>query len=574
MKIKTKLTLGVGLLFLMILLLSLVSSRYLFELRSDTENVLVDNYRTLEYAKTMLISLEETTDSSLKRFDLTLKDQENNITEIGELDLTQRLRGNFNQYSENYPDETLQFKIRQDIFEIMEMNMRAIKRKSQQAQQTANTAVFWILLTGGSCFTIAFFLLIRLPSTIADPIRKMTESIQQIKAKNYSERVDFQDSEEFSQLAESFNSMAEKLEEYNNSSLAKIMKEKKRVEALIDKMHDPVIGLDENMRILFANEEAKKIMSVSNEELMDRDARELALKNDLLRELIKDLGQGKNLVGPAKPMKIFADGKEGYFEKEIQSLTVTPTGDTIPEIIGFVILLRNVTEYKELDSAKTNFIATVSHEFKTPISSIKMSLQLLENEEIGKLNEEQKNLIASLGDDANRLLKITGELLNVTQVESGNIQITPQSIDLREVIHYAVNATKTQAEQKQISIEIQCPDSLSDVHADMEKTAWVITNLISNAIRYSYEDSTIELIVTEEESQIIFAIKDSGQGIAPQYRGKIFDRYFRVPGTKKEGTGLGLAISKEFMEAQGGQISVESELGVGSIFYLFLKKGK
>jgi signal transduction histidine kinase len=249
-----------------------------------------------------------------------------------------------------------------------------------------------------------------------------------------------------------------------------------------------------------------------------------------------------------------------------------PTGEQSKQLIGHFILLRNVTEFKEMDFAKTNFIATVSHEFKTPISSIKLSLQLLENEGIGKLNEEQKNLVESIKDDANRLLKITGELLNMTQVESGNIQLSILPSDAKEILLYAINATKTQAEQKQIRFELNCPDNISKVHADSEKTAWVLTNLISNAIRYSYDNSTIYLSIKQDADQVQISVKDTGQGIAPQYRDKIFDRYFRVPGTKKEGTGLGLSISKEFIEAQGGQISVDSEFGAGSTFTLILNK--
>jgi NtrC-family two-component system sensor histidine kinase KinB len=111
---------------------------------------------------------------------------------------------------------------------------------------------------------------------------------------------------------------------------------------------------------------------------------------------------------------------------------------------------------------------------------------------------------------------------------------------------------------------------LPKVQADTEKTAWVLTNLISNAIRYSYDNATIFLQIATQNNQVVFMVKDTGQGIAPEYKNKIFDRYFQVPGAKKEGSGLGLAISKEFIEAQNGQLSVESELGAGSTFSVTL----
>ena len=573
MKIKTKLTLGVGLLFVLIILLSLISARYIIDLKKDTENILVANYNSLEYSRNMLSALEEGNEKSASKFDRNLKDQEKNLTEIGEPELTAEIRNNFEAYKQQPEDSKLVSAIRNDIFKLMNMNMQAIQRKSEVAKTTADKAVFWIAIAGTMCFLIAFILLINLPSNIANPIKELTASIKQIAAKNYAERVHFQSHSEFGQLATSFNTMAEKLEEYNNSNLAKLMMEKKRIDTLINNMHDPVIGLDENLRIIFANEEAVKITGLSRQDFVGKLATEVSVRNDLVRTLIKDLVvDGSAATSKQPPMKIFSENREGYFEKETLHISLTPTGETSPMLVGHVIFLRNVTSYKELDFAKTNFIATVSHEFKTPISSIKMSLHLLENEQIGKLNEEQKNLVDSIKDDADRLLKITGELLNMTQVESGNIQLSILPADPKEILQYAMNATKVQADQKQIKFDIDCPAGTSKIQADNEKTAWVLTNLISNAIRYSYDNAVIYLKLEEEVGHVKISVRDTGQGIAPQYREKIFDRYFRVPGTKKEGTGLGLAISKEFMEAQGGQITVESEFGSGSTFVLHLNK--
>jgi PAS domain S-box-containing protein len=573
MRIKTKLTLGVGLLFLLIILLSLVGAKYINELKADSENILVANYNSLEYGRNMLSSLEDGTDNALQKFESNLHKQEGNITEIGEPEVTAEIRDSFNVFRKERQDVALKSNLRKRIYLLMDMNMQAIKRKSEVAALTAEKAVFWIAGTGTLCFLIAFVLLINLPSNIANPIRELTDSIQQIAARNYAERVHFEGHGEFGQLARSFNTMAAKLEEYNNSNLARLMLEKKRIETLINNMHDPVIGLDENMKIVFANDEAIKISGLGQAEIVGKPAQELALRNDLIRSLIKVIVAGTYTIDVKQtPIKIFAENKESYFEKEILEINITPTGETVAKLAGHVIFLRNVTSYKELDFAKTNFIATVSHEFKTPISAIKMSLQLLENEQVGKLNAEQLNLVESIREDANRLLKITGELLNMTQLESGNIQLSILPADPREILSYALNANKTLADQRQIRFEIDCPDHLGKVLVDEEKMAWVLTNLVSNAVRYSYEGSVVYLKIREEASQLSIRVRDTGQGIAPQYREKIFDRYFRVPGTKKEGTGLGLAISKEFMEAQGGRILVESELGAGSTFTLLLKK--
>ena len=575
MKIKTKLTLSVGLLFLMIILLSVVGALYINALKKDTENILDANYSSLEYSKNMLLTLEENTTKSLKEFEVSLLKQEKNLTEIGESEATKNLRKNFTQYTKNQSNFIFQKSIRNEIFKIMDLNMKAIQHKSDLAKKTAEVATLRIALAGAICFLIAFSLLVNLPANIANPIRELTESIKQIAAKNYSRRVNFVNHNEFGELATSFNTMAEKLEEYNDSTLATLMIEKKRIETLINNMHDPVIGLDEKMKIIFVNEEATKTIGLPQAEMLGKFAQDLSLRNDLIRSLIQDITVPMTNIGKekAQTFKIFADNKESYFEKETLNISIVPTGEQIKKTIGYVVILRNITEYKELDFAKTNFISTVSHEFKTPISSIKMSLQLLENEKIGAINQEQKNLIESIKDDANRLLNTTTELLNITQVETGKIQLSIISTEPKTILEYAINANKTQAEQKQIQLKTYYPKDLPMVVADNEKTAWVLTNLISNAIRYSHENSTINLSIIIDDLHVKFVVKDSGQGIAPQYQNKVFDRYFRVPGTKKEGTGLGLAISKEFIEAQNGQIFMESDFGAGSVFTVRLNRG-
>lgn len=572
MKIKYKLISGVGLLFAFIILLAAMSIIYINALKKDTNNILVANYNTLEYSRNMLLALENisTDATAISNFEQNLNKQKLNVTEKGELQATTEIANHFNHLKLNPSNTAIASAIRKDIAELMRLNMEAIEHKSSFANATADNAIFWISLSGSLCFIIAFTLLINLPGNIANPIKELTESIKQIANQNYKERVHFESHNEFGELAKSFNTMAKKLAEYSESKLDKIIKGKKRIEALINNMHDPVIGIDENNKVLFANEEALKISGIKIENFIDKQIQDIAVSNDLIRDLIKDLIDPSLLKTTEKSIKIFADGKESYFEKEIIDINIIPTGEQNAQLIGHVIMLKNITLFKELDLAKTNFISTVSHEFKTPISSIKMSLQLLENVRIGHLNNEQKQLIESIKEDSNRLLKITGELLNLTQIESGNIQLSIKATEAKEIIQYAINATRTQAEQKNIKIELSIPEILPKVQADSEKTTWVLINLISNAIRYSYENSTIALSILQKENKIWFLVKDTGIGISEKYKNKVFERYFRVPGTQKEGTGLGLAISKEFIEAQGGQIQVDSNLGMGSTFYFTL----
>ncbi len=575
MKIKHKLLSGIGLLFSMITLLTIVGSVFIHKLSNETKNILVANYNTIDYARNMLIALNNPslTQKELDFFDINFKKQQQNVTEVGEKELTDKLAVDFGQLTKQPKNTFIIQTIRTDISDIMLLNMQAIQRKSHLAEKTADSAILWIGLLGSTCFLVAFTLLINLPNNIANPINELTRSIRQIASENYSQRVHFEGHNEFGDLAKSFNTMAQKLEEYKASNMEKLLMEKRRTETLINNMREPVIGLDEQHKVLFMNNNALKITGLTLEDVLNRPIQLIAMHNDLIRTLAQELflpnKETQSKEKPA-PIKIYADNKESYFEKELIAIKIIPTGEDVEKLIGNVILLQNITEYKELDFAKTNFIATISHEFKTPISSIKMSVQLLENNQIGLLNEEQKDLVESIKDDSNRLLKITSELLNVTQVESGSIQLNILPTEAQSIVSYAINANKNAAEQKNIELRLALDPSLPPIFVDSEKTAWVITNLISNAIRYSYDNTHIDIQLHPQKDYLKLSVIDTGQGIAPQYLSKIFERYFRIPGTKKEGTGLGLSISKEFIEAQGGHIDVASEFGKGSEFSVLL----
>lgn len=182
-------------------------------------------------------------------------------------------------------------------------------------------------------------------------------------------------------------------------------------------------------------------------------------------------------------------------------------------------MLKNITEFKELDSAKTTFISTISHELKTPISAIMMSLQLLEDKRVGTLNNEQEDLTNSIKENSERLLNITGELLNMTQVESGKLQLKPKITKPIELIEYAIKANRVQAEKFNIQIEVEYPeDKIGKLFIDSEKIAWVLTNLLSNAIRYSPENGHVVIGAHQtDDNYIEMYVQDFGKGIDPRY---------------------------------------------------------
>lgn len=490
MRIQRRITLGIGILFIMILLLGIQSVGYVRQLSRATRTILADNYNSLQYAGEMLRSLNDIGQDSISRHALreNLALQQQNITEISEKETTAALERHVASLSDPVTEAEIRT-VREDLFRIMELNMAAIRAKSAGVEQRADYAMWWLIAVAALCALIAGGILVWFPQSVLRPIDALKKGITQI-----------------------------------------------------------------------ANH---------REDAVGRDAAEVALSNDLLRRLVRGVNDTKK-DADKEPLKIYADNKESYFQVENTPLYITPVGGREQQFVGNLIVLNNVTRFKELDSAKTNFISTVSHEMKTPISSILMSLQLLGDDRLGTLNGEQKQLVTSIKESSDRLLSITGELLNMTQIETGKLKLIPKVTKPIELIDYAVKATQVLAERFCCFVEVDYPEKISKLFVDNEKIAWVITNLLSNAIHHSPERSRIIIGAVQREKAVEIYVQDFGRGIDPRYHKSIFERYFRVPGTKVQGSGLGLAISKEFVEAHGGTISVESEIGRGSRFSILL----
>ncbi|MBC7744127.1 MAG: HAMP domain-containing protein [Flavobacterium sp.] len=566
MRIKLKLRLGLGLLFGLTLIVCIMATYYLNRLSADANAVLKDNYESLQYTHNMADAIDNDRlrldESDIKAFERNLKSQEQNITEVGEAEQTRIIRDEFNQIIERNtnPDQIAQSKleIKKAISKVDVLNMQAIFSKNTIVLNTVKSATLYLLSIATLCLLVGFSFMINFPSYIANPIQKLTEGIKAIANKNYKQRLEFQSNDEFGDLSTAFNTMARKLDDYENSNLAKILFEKSRIETIIDQMSDAIIGLDEKQQIIFINPVASLLLGIPSQKLIGNYAPDMAMHNDLLRTLLTEKEK--------KQLKIYADNKESYFAKDVIEVK------SKEQVIGEVIVLKNVTSFHELDEAKTNFIATISHELKTPIASIKLSLKLLQDQRIGSVNEEQGQLIQNINDDASRLLKITGELLDLAQVETGNIQLSFKAAKPIDIINYAINSVKFQAEQKSIALKVEVDPDLPDVQADIEKTAWVLVNFLSNALRYSSEKSKLIIKITQKDQFVEFSVKDFGNGIEDKYQKHLFERYFQVPtnGEQKSGTGLGLAISKDFIDAQHGEIFVESALGEGSRFGFLL----
>ncbi|MBS1655057.1 MAG: HAMP domain-containing protein, partial [Bacteroidetes bacterium] len=444
-----------------------------------------------------------------------------------------------------------------DLSLIMQLNLSAINQKNKAAQLSAQKAKTIITIMLAVCILIGFTFIFNFPSLIADPIAALRDGIKAVADKNYRQRIRLDREDEFGELANAFNTMAERLDEYEHSNLAKLLFEKQRAETVIQSLKDAGIGLDIKGNILFVNKQAQELLNLKEADIVGKNESEIRKSNDLFRFLTEN--------NNAAPFKIVVDNKENYFTKEL--IDIIQNGKQA----GKLILVKNITSFKELDVAKTNFIATVSHELKTPLASSDFSLKLLEDERTGKLSAEQKELLQNLRQDNQRMLRILSELLDLTQVEAGKIQLTITPVEVKDIMEKALTINMQSAIEKQIIFKQSIDTAAGKLLADADKTIWVLNNFLSNAIRYSPEGSEVLIEAARNKNEIILSVKDEGPGIDPSLHAKIFDRYFKVPGNiNPNSSGLGLAISKEFIEAMGGKIWVESEPGKGSRFIFSL----
>lgn len=553
--VKRKIRLGTLFFFFLLLLSGGIGIYYLVRLKDDAKLILTNNYESLDYCHTMqraLDSIGTDREKYLVVFDSALKKQERNITEPGEQNATVSLREQFQLLSKGEKALISRNKIDEQLQTILAVNMTAIEKKNKIAEATAEKALTYISIISAIIFIVALTFSFNFPSIITGPINDFREAIRQIADKNYKHRVNITSKDEFGQMATAFNAMAERLEYFESSNLNKLIFEKARAEAVINSLKDASIGINRNNTILFANQQALQLLGLKAEDTIGRPVADLSARNDLLRFLIADETN--------KPFKIVVDGKENYYTKEVIEVSQSDTTSK-------VIVLKNITSFKELDVAKTNFIATISHELKTPLASSDFSLKLLEDNRVGQLTAEQKDLVQQLKNDNQRMLRILSELLNMSQVEAGKIQLKMQVVNPKSVVDASIQAVYSAAKEKQITVVQKIDDDLPVIKTDPDKINWVLNNFLTNAIKYSPEESEVMISVEHNNSSISFSVADKGQGIDEQYLGRIFERYFQVPGrSDKKGSGIGLAICKEFIEAMNGKIWVKSRTGEGSVF--------
>lgn len=588
--LKTKIRIILLAAFLAMSLVGVLGSILLDRVADSAIRLMEENKRSVEYVEEMSLALGEALatlsrtglapmDRRIKlvqdfsRFEFYLEYQEKNCKTAEELVFAADLRlgfENFRQASMLGLDEAYTYSqnLRQVLDQLYQFNEARMKKRIDEAYTVSNMITAALVITAFAFFIFAVITMFYFPDYIANPIVRLTQSIKEIANRNYDLRLEVNSTDEFGEMAKAFNEMAEKLAEYEKLNVAKLLVEKSRIETIIRQMNEAIIGLDPRNTVLFANPKALQLLGLREEELVGRSAGAAARGNEALQQVLREIlevsGKGEARTVPAFSM--IQNGHTYYFEKDI--LPIRALGQTGGE--GFVVILKNITEFQERDLAKTHFMATLSHELKTPISAIDMSLGLLSDDRIGPLNEEQQDLAHTIRQNSERLLKMVNEILDMSKIEAGALEVKKEPVAPAEVVEKALESVETFFAEKSLQIEKRLSPLLPVLQADLQKTTAILVNFLTNAIRYSPTGGFIRIEVSREAAGVSFEVSDQGPGIAPEDQEQIFQRYRRLKDDRTKGTGLGLAISKEFVEMQGGRIWVRSQPGQGSTFGFLL----
>ncbi|GAB3584973.1 sensor histidine kinase [Hymenobacter daeguensis] len=438
-------------------------------------------------------------------------------------------------------------------------------------QHDFNLARTTVLAFLGAGTAVGITMMVRLPRIVVRPLRRLTVDMERVAGPGPATRVAVGRRDEVGTIAAAVNRVLSQAQDERRLTLAELFTERNRMESLVKSLDEGLLLLDEQRTIVLANPVACDLLGLPAKDLLGKTADAVAATSELLRDLLVPLAEA-NLAGDAVPDPVFTFPHKGdapHYQLSISPIeSVGPANKRLPA--GHIFCLRNVSDFKKLDEVKSTFLATISHELKTPLASIKLSLMLLQNPRT--TDAERQTLAAGIGEETQRLLQMVGQLIEVSRLDAGaGIKLALQPVRLAEVIGYASQTVQPQLQDKEIRLDVLLPDTLPAAHGDVEKTTWVLINLLSNAIRYSPPGAPLVIRAMQWGEMVRVSVEDAGPGIPAEFHKRIFQRFAGVPGQGGQGSsGLGLSISREFIDAQGGQLWVESQPGTGSRFLFTL----
>jgi signal transduction histidine kinase len=600
--LRQKLSLGFGGLLLIILIIGIQSISHLTQLGQSIDVILRENYRSVIACQEMEESLERTESGILfvllgekekgaeliqkneAAFEKALQAELNNITLPEEGRKAHHLQDLFKRYQatlhemqgtgtpihqkqDTYFSKLLPLfvQIKETADEILQMNQKNMSDANNLARRSAASArrQMYILLLAGMLVAVGFVLFTG--RWILRPINRLIRSAEEIKQGNLELVVQSDSRDEIGQLSEAFNEMASALRESRRSDQTRLMRIQRATEQTFNSLPDAVAIVDPGGKVDVATETARNVFELKpGKQIRGLPSRWM---DEIFTEALRT---GRTIVprGEQRVIQHFVNGEEHYFRPEaipILGRDMQPT--------GVVLVLRDVTQERKQEELKRGVISTVSHQLKSPLTSIRMAVHLLLEEKIGSLTPKQTELLVAAREDSDRLHSILNNLLDISRIESGKVEMNFRKVSSHSMVFEALEPFQMDFKDRNVTLGTELQDDLPEVWADTARMNHVFANLLSNALRYTPPGGKVTVLGKADEEWVQFSVSDSGRGIPSQYLARIFEQFFRVPDQETEtGAGLGLAIVKEIVEAHGGTVKVESRLGEGSTFTFTLRR--
>lgn len=597
--LKSKITIIYIFLVIIITIVGFISAYNIFKLSKAIDGLMTDNYKSINAVSNMRNSLDSEEKAILRYMQCEKQDSEdifyksndefykyfnteiNNVTESGEkklVDITSTDYLNFiklfsglqDYQNANSSNSTIQYyntviipaveKVRKDLDGIIQINETAMFNGKNRAKLSSSKSMYIVILSSVAAALIGLIISIFYTNKTLRPINMLTETIKSVREGNLNKEVPIICDDEIGMLAKEFNSMTCRLQEFENSTKGTLLEEKNKSITIVKSISEPLIVLDKDYRIMLINNSCESFFNVNESSINNKHILE-AIKNAELYECIFNAISSENKG--EKIIKISKNKKMYYF-----NATITPIRKNDEEISEIIVLLKNVTELKQLEKVKTDFIDTISHELKTPLTSIMMGTGLIMDKNVGLLNDKQREILTAINEDVERLNDLVSNLLRLSRIQSDKAIFDIKPGHIESIIESSCNSYLGQSEARSIKISYKIEDNLPEVYIDGEKISWVINNLISNALNHTEAGDEIKAGAYLKNEKLYVYVEDTGEGIPEEYLDKVFDKFVQVKGyyTESMHVGLGLSIAKEIVEAHRGEIWCESKLNEGSTF--------
>jgi len=600
--LRTKLLASPAPLAVVLVLLGVASVKTLRSLGESPELILKDNYRSVLATERMIdvvgrlqqVALEQAAGRPppvpaaelRKQFDQELEVQEHNITESGEEAATATLRDSWQRYLTGFESvqalpqperlgayferlEPLAGEVRSSTRAILDLNQDAMARKSDRARRAAERSVDLVVFATLAALALGLVSSLALTARLLRPLGVLSQTVRRIAEGDLEARARVEGKDEIAALSQEFNAMADRLSEYRRSSLGELLQAQQAAQAAIDSLPDPVLVLDAAGAILNLNGAAEQMLRLGSGatlESLDPDLRPVV---ERVRQHVLG-GRGPYLPrGFDEAVRISTpDGSRHLLPR------ATPLYSEESGIVGATIVLQDVTRLMRFDELKNDLVATVAHEFRTPLTSLRMAIHLCAEEVVGPLTEKQADLIGAARDECERLQGIVDDLLDLSRIQAGRMELRVDRIGAGALLSAAAEALRKPAEDAGLSLQVEEPESEVVVRADPERVGLVLSNLIANAVRHTPRGGTITIRALDAGAVERFEVSDTGEGIPPEHQGRVFEKFYRVPGGRSGGVGLGLYIAREIVQAHGGDMGVVSTPGRGSTFWFTLPQAQ